>query len=162
MPTVGCQLDPAGPKLQFRARDQPQWLLGSVARHHYWPKNGWSEFQTHRKVMGLVTLTDCLLDKTFEKLHLQRSCMAPRSMTLSSLPLGCMGRWSSSHPLMWPSTYKDCRVVEKRVEDIIESLFIVLVSKSLDGAPDNSRDKIPLPCIPFEKEDLVGLDIDSR
>ncbi|XP_064333448.1 trafficking protein particle complex subunit 9-like [Camelus dromedarius] len=72
-----------------------------------------------------------------------------------------MERWSSSHLLMWPSTYKYCRVVEKRVEDI-KSLFIVLVSKSLHGAPDNSRDKIPLPCIPFEKKDLVGLDTDSR
>ncbi|XP_032330150.1 uncharacterized protein LOC116661732 [Camelus ferus] len=61
-------------------------------RHHYAPKNGWSVFQTHRMVVGLVTITDCLSAKAFEKLHVQRSCMAPRLMTLSSLSLCCMGR----------------------------------------------------------------------
>ncbi|KAB1262377.1 Trafficking protein particle complex subunit 9 [Camelus dromedarius] len=161
MPTVGCQLD------RGSEAPAPSQVSAPVAARVCLP----APLQAQRWVerlpdppqgVGLVTITDCLLDKTFEKLHVQRSCMAPGSKTLSSLPLDCMGRWSSSRPLMWPSTYKACRVVEKSVEDIIESLYIVLVSKSLDGAPDNSRDKIPLPCILFEQEDLVGLDTDSR
>ncbi|KAB1251250.1 Trafficking protein particle complex subunit 9, partial [Camelus dromedarius] len=35
--------------------------------------NAWSDFQTHRTVVGLVTITDCLSAKAFEKLHGQRS-----------------------------------------------------------------------------------------
>ncbi|XP_074217497.1 trafficking protein particle complex subunit 9-like [Camelus bactrianus] len=68
----------------------------------------------------------------------------------------------SSRAPTWLSIYEDCRVVEKRIEDFTESLFILLKSKWLDGAPDNSGDKIPLLCILFEKEDFMGLDTDSR
>ncbi|XP_072804179.1 trafficking protein particle complex subunit 9-like [Vicugna pacos] len=69
-----------------------QWTLCIHYRHHYLPRNGWSVFQTHRKVVGIVTITDCLSANAFEKLHVQRSCMAPSLMTLSSLSLCCMGR----------------------------------------------------------------------
>ncbi|KAB1252377.1 Trafficking protein particle complex subunit 9 [Camelus dromedarius] len=102
-----------------------QWAICIHYSHHYAPENGWSEFQTHCKVVGLVTITDCLSAKAFEKLH-------------------------------------DCRVVEKRIEDFTESLFIMLKSKWLDGASDKSGDKILLLYILFEKEDFVGLDTDSR
>ncbi|XP_074217445.1 trafficking protein particle complex subunit 9-like isoform X1 [Camelus bactrianus] len=139
-----------------------QWAFCIHYSNHYAPENGWSDFQTHRKVVGLVTITDCLLAKTFEKLHLQRSCMAPRSMTLCSLSLCCMGRWPSSRAPTWPSIYEDCRLVEKRIEDFTVSLFIMLKSKWLDGASDKSGDKILLLYILFEKEDFVGLDTESR
>ncbi|XP_072799625.1 uncharacterized protein [Vicugna pacos] len=55
-----------------------QWTLCIHYRHRYVPENGWSVFQKHRKVVGLVTITDCLSAKALEKLHVQRSCMAPR------------------------------------------------------------------------------------
>ncbi|XP_074232450.1 trafficking protein particle complex subunit 9-like [Camelus bactrianus] len=55
-----------------------QWALCIHYRHHYAPENGWRNFQTHSNVVGLVTITDCLSAKAFEKLHVQRSCMAPR------------------------------------------------------------------------------------
>ncbi|XP_074232218.1 uncharacterized protein LOC141579552 isoform X3 [Camelus bactrianus] len=71
------------------------------------------------------------------------------------------GKPSSRAPT-WPSIYEECRVMEKRIEDFTESLFILLKSKWLDGAPDKSGDKIPLLCMPFEKEDFMGLDTDSR
>ncbi|CAB1456826.1 unnamed protein product, partial [Pleuronectes platessa] len=57
--------------------------------------------------------------------------------------------------------FEDCSDVEKRVEDFVESIFIVLESKRLDRATDKSGDKIPLLCVPFEKKDFVGLDTDS-
>ncbi|XP_074222665.1 uncharacterized protein LOC141578013 [Camelus bactrianus] len=101
------------------------------------------------------------LGQGFEKLQVQRSCMAPRSMTLSSLTFCCMGRWPSSRAPKWPSIYEDCRVVEKRIDDFTESIFILPKSKWLDGASDNSGDKILLLCIPFEKEDIMGLDTES-
>lgn len=58
--------------------------------------------------------------------------------------------------------FEDCSDVEKKVEDFVESIFIVLESKRLDRATDKSGDKIPLLCVPFEKKDFVGLDTDSR
>ncbi|EPY84955.1 hypothetical protein CB1_000423002 [Camelus ferus] len=103
-----------------------QWALCIHYSHHYAPENGWSDFQTHRKVVSLVTIIDCLLANTFEKLH--------------------------------PSIYEDCRVMEKRIEDFTESLFIMLKSKWLDGTSDKSGDKILLLYILFEKEGFVGLD----
>ncbi|KAB1271647.1 Trafficking protein particle complex subunit 9 [Camelus dromedarius] len=51
--------------------------------------------------------------------------------------------------------YEDCGMVEKRIKDFIESLFIVLESEHLDRATNNFGDKISLLCIPFEKRDLV-------
>ncbi|XP_074230601.1 trafficking protein particle complex subunit 9-like [Camelus bactrianus] len=74
----------------------------------------------------------------------------------------CMGRWPSSRAPKWPSIYEECRVVEKRIKDFTESLFILPKSKRLDCASDNSGDKILLLCIPFEKEDIMGLDTESR
>ncbi|XP_072813978.1 trafficking protein particle complex subunit 9-like [Vicugna pacos] len=53
------------------------------------------------------------------------------------------------------------RVVEKRIDDFTESLFILPKSKWLDGDPENSGEKTPLLYILFEKEDFVGLDTDS-
>ncbi|XP_072813572.1 trafficking protein particle complex subunit 9-like [Vicugna pacos] len=83
-------------------------------------------------------------------------------MTLSSLSLCCMGRWPSRRAPTWPSIYEACRLVEKRIEDFTESLFIILKSKWLDRAPNKSGDKIPLLCTLLEKEDFMGLDTESR
>ncbi|XP_072813616.1 trafficking protein particle complex subunit 9-like isoform X3 [Vicugna pacos] len=82
-------------------------------------------------------------------------------MTLSSLSLCCMGRWPSRRAPTWPSIYEACRLVEKRIEDFTESLFIILKSKWLDRAPNKSGDKIPLLCTLLEKEDFMGLDTES-
>ncbi|XP_074197537.1 trafficking protein particle complex subunit 9-like [Camelus bactrianus] len=49
---------------------------------------------------------------------------------------------------LYPS-YEDCGTVEKRIKDVIESLFIVLESEHLDRAANNFGDKIPLLCISF-------------
>ncbi|XP_074203968.1 trafficking protein particle complex subunit 9-like isoform X2 [Camelus bactrianus] len=138
------------------------WALCIHYRHHYAPENGWGIFQTHSKVVGIVTIADCLSAKAFEKLHVQRSCMAPRLMTLSSLSLCCMGRYPSRSAPTLPSIYEDYRLVEKSIEDFTVSLFIMLKSKWLDRAPNKSGDKIPLLCTLFEKEDFMGLDTDSR
>ncbi|XP_064332040.1 trafficking protein particle complex subunit 9-like [Camelus dromedarius] len=58
------------------------------------------------------------------------------------------------------SSYEDCGTVEK-IEDFIESLFMVLESEHLERATNKFGDKIPLLCISFEKKDLVGQGTDS-
>ncbi|KAF7237365.1 Trafficking protein particle complex subunit 9 [Varanus komodoensis] len=138
-------------------------------RHHYPPENNeWGDFQTHRKVVGLITITDCSSGKdwpqTFEKFHLQKEIYGSTLYDSRLFVFGLQGEIAEqprTDVAFYPN-YEECENVEKRIEDFIESLFIVLESKRLDRATDKSGDKIPLLCVPFEKKDFVGLDTDSR
>uniref|UniRef100_A0A7M4F0K0 Trafficking protein particle complex subunit 9 n=1 Tax=Crocodylus porosus TaxID=8502 RepID=A0A7M4F0K0_CROPO len=153
---------------QINVRDS-QRVLYIRYRHHYPPENNeWGDFQTHRKVVGLITITDCCsaMDwpQTFEKFHLQKEIYGSTLYDSRLFVFGLQGEiaeQSRTDVAFYPS-YDDCETVEKRIEDFIESLFIVLESKRLDRATDKSGDKIPLLCVPFEKKDFVGLDTDSR
>ncbi|KAH0617395.1 hypothetical protein JD844_015551 [Phrynosoma platyrhinos] len=137
-------------------------------RHHYPPENNeWGDFQTHRKVVGLITITDCSSGKdwpqTFEKFHLQKEIYGSTLYDSRLFVFGLQGEIAEqprTDVAFYPS-YDECENVEKRIEDFIHSLFIVLESKRLDRATDKSGDKIPLLCVPFEKKDFVGLDTDS-
>ncbi|XP_040441641.1 trafficking protein particle complex subunit 9 isoform X4 [Falco naumanni] len=153
---------------QVNVRDS-QRVLFIRYRHHYPPENNeWGDFQTHRKVVGLITITDCSSAKdwpqTFEKFHLQKEMYGSTLYDSRLFVFGLQGEIAEqprTDVAFYPS-YDECETVEKRIEDFIESLFIVLESKRLDRATDKSGDKIPLLCVPFEKKDFVGLDTDSR
>ncbi|XP_059528352.1 trafficking protein particle complex subunit 9 isoform X2 [Myotis daubentonii] len=153
---------------QISVRDS-QRVLYIRYRHHYPPENNeWGDFQTHRKVVGLVTITDCCSAKdwpqTFEKFHMQKEIYGATLYDSRLFVFGLQGEIAEqprTDVAFYPS-YEDCPGVEKRIEDFIESLFIVLESKRLDRATDKSGDKVPLLCVPFEKKDFVGLDTDSR
>ncbi|NXL51711.1 TPPC9 protein, partial [Podilymbus podiceps] len=153
---------------QVSVRDS-QRVLYIRYRHHYPPENNeWGDFQTHRKVVGLITITDCSSAKdwpqTFEKFHLQKEMYGSTLYDSRLFVFGLQGEIAEqprTDVAFYPS-YDECESVEKRIEDFIESLFIVLESKRLDRATDKSGDKIPLLCVPFEKKDFVGLDTDSR
>ncbi|XP_077207528.1 trafficking protein particle complex subunit 9 isoform X2 [Paroedura picta] len=153
---------------QINVRDS-QRVLYIRYRHHYPPENNeWGDFQTHRKVVGLITITDCSSAKdwpqTFEKFHIQKEIYGSTLYDSRLFVFGLQGdvaEQSRTDVAFYPS-YDECENVEKRIEDFIESLFIVLESKRLDRATDKSGDKIPLLCVPFEKKDFVGLDTDSR
>uniref|UniRef100_A0A8C3U0C6 Trafficking protein particle complex 9 n=1 Tax=Catharus ustulatus TaxID=91951 RepID=A0A8C3U0C6_CATUS len=153
---------------QVNVRDS-QRVLYIRYRHHYPPENNeWGDFQTHRKVVGLITITECSSAKewpqTFEKFHLQKEMYGSTLYDSRLFVFGLQGEIAEqprTDVAFYPS-YEECETVEKRIEDFIESLFIVLESKRLDRATDKSGDKIPLLCVPFEKKDFVGLDTDSR
>lgn len=153
---------------QLSMRDSQRALFIRY-RHHYPPENNeWGDFQTHRKVVGLITITDCFSAKdwpqTFEKFHMQKEIYGSTLYDSRLFVFGLQGEVAEQprpDVAFYPS-YEDCDSVEKRIEDFIESLFIVLESKRLDRATDKSGDKIPLLCVPFEKKDFVGLDTDSR
>lgn len=153
---------------QISVRDS-QRVLYIRYRHHYPPENNeWGDFQTHRKVVGLVTITDCCSAKdwpqTFEKFHMQKEIYGSTLYDSRLFVFGLQGEIAEqprTDVAFYPS-YEACPSVEKRIEDFIESLFIVLESKRLDRATDKSGDKVPLLCVPFEKKDFVGLDTDSR
>nr|XP_027806387.2 trafficking protein particle complex subunit 9 isoform X1 [Marmota flaviventris] len=153
---------------QLSMRDSQRALFIRY-RHHYPPENNeWGDFQTHRKVVGLITITDCFSARdwpqTFEKFHVQKEIYGSTLYDSQLFVFGLQGDVAEQQRpdvAFYPS-YEDCSSVEKRIEDFIESLFIVLESKRLDRATDKSGDKIPLLCVPFEKKDFVGLDTDSR
>lgn len=153
---------------QVSVRDS-QRVLYIRYRHHYPPENNeWGDFQTHRKVVGLVTVTDCRSARdwpqTFEKFHMQKEIYGATLYDSRLFVFGLQGEVAEqprTDVAFYPS-YEDCQSVERRIEDFVESLFIVLESKRLDRATDKSGDKIPLLCVPFEKKDFVGLDTDSR
>ncbi|XP_048068387.2 trafficking protein particle complex subunit 9 isoform X5 [Ursus arctos] len=152
---------------QISVRDS-QRVLYIRYRHHYPPENNeWGDFQTHRKVVGLITITDCFSAKdwpqTFEKFHVQKEIYGSTLYDSRLFVFGLQGEIAEqprTDVAFYPN-YEDCQTVEKRIEDFVESLFIVLESKRLDRATDKSGDKIPLLCVPFEKKDFVGLDTDS-
>ncbi|XP_044540410.1 trafficking protein particle complex subunit 9 [Gracilinanus agilis] len=152
---------------QINVRDS-QRVLYIRYRHHYPPENNeWGDFQTHRKVVGLITVTDCFSAKdwpqTFEKFHVQKEIYGSTLYDSRLFVFGLQGEIAEqprTDVAFYPN-YDECDSVEKRIEDFIESLFIVLESKRLDRATDKSGDKIPLLCVPFEKKDFVGLDTDS-
>lgn len=152
---------------QVSVRDS-QRVLYIRYRHHYPPENNdWGDFQAHRKVVGLITITDCGHTKdwpqTFEKFHLQKEIYGSTLYDSRLFVFGLQGEiidQPRTDVAFYPS-YEECETIEKRVEDFIESLFIVLESKRLDRATDKSGDKILL-CVPFEKKDFVGLDTDNR
>lgn len=153
---------------QLSVRDSQRALFIRY-RHHYPPENNeWGDFQTHRKVVGLITITDCFSPKdwpqTFEKFHVQKEIYGSTLYDSRLFVFGLQGDVAEQPrpDVAFYSNYDDCDSVEKRIEDFIESLFIVLESKRLDRATDKSGDKIPLLCVPFEKKDFVGLDTDSR
>ncbi|XP_058866218.1 trafficking protein particle complex subunit 9 isoform X1 [Acipenser ruthenus] len=153
---------------QISIRDS-QRVLFIRYRHHYPPENNdWGDFQTHRKVVGLIAVTECVSAKewpqTSDRFHDHKEVYGSTLYDSRLLVYGLQGEVAEqvrTDVAFYPS-YDECEDVERRVEDFIESLFIVLESKRLDRATDKSGDKIPLLCIPFEKKDFVGLDTDSR
>uniref|UniRef100_A0A4W3K0H1 Trafficking protein particle complex subunit 9 n=1 Tax=Callorhinchus milii TaxID=7868 RepID=A0A4W3K0H1_CALMI len=153
---------------QINLRDS-QRVLYIRYRHHYPPENNeWGDFQTHRKVVGLIAITQCYDAKewpqTAEKFHDQKEIYGSTLYDSRLFVFGLEGEIAEQPrtDVAFYPTYDECETIEKKVEDFIESLFIVLESKRLDRATDKSGDKIPLLCVPFEKKDFVGLDTDSR
>lgn len=153
---------------QVSIRDS-QRLLYIRYRHHYLPENNeWGDFQTHRKVVGLITITTCSTAKdwplTSERFHGQKEVYSSTLYDSRLLVFGLQGEIVEQQrtDVAFYRSFEDCPDVERRVEDFVESIFIVLESKRLDRATDKSGDKIPLLCVPFEKKDFVGLDTDSR
>ncbi|KAM9737489.1 trafficking protein particle complex subunit 9 isoform 2-T3 [Menidia menidia] len=152
---------------QVSIRDS-QRLLYIRYRHHYLPENNeWGDFQTHRKVVGLIAITTCGSPKewpqTAERFHGQKEVYSSTLYDSRLLVFGLQGEITEQQrtDVAFYSSFEECSDVERRVEDFVESIFIVLESKRLDRATDKSGDKIPLLCVPFEKKDFVGLDTDS-
>ncbi|NP_001135612.1 trafficking protein particle complex subunit 9 [Xenopus tropicalis] len=146
-----------------------QRLLFIRYRHQYPVENNeWGDFQTHRKVVGLISIAECGsardLPPTILKFEQQKEAYSSTLYDSRLFVFGFQGEMADQSRIdvaSYPS-YDDCAAVDKRVEDFIQSLFIVLESKRLDRTSEKSGEKIPLLYVPYEKKDFVGLDPDSR
>ncbi|CAH2286014.1 trafficking particle complex subunit 9 isoform X1 [Pelobates cultripes] len=146
-----------------------QRILYIRYRHQYPVENNeWGDFQTHRKVVGLICIAECNspreLPHTFLKFDQHKEAYSSTLYDSRLFIFGLQGEFADQSRIdvaSYPSC-EDCDAMVKRVEDFIESLFIVLESKRLDRTSEKSGEKIPLLYVPYEKKDFVGLDPDSR
>ncbi|KAH8412814.1 hypothetical protein KR009_005882 [Drosophila setifemur] len=153
--------------------------------------NDWGDFQTHRRLLGLITI-----GKFDNQTELNELCRQHESLKVrygSTLyesraiffgpdepPLDTIGEGQSPAPttirrlqddFTTPSNFKSqaffyreqdaCVDLESRIGDFASALFWVLESRRLERSKEKA-DKVSLLVAPFEKRDFVGLDMESR
>ncbi|EDX05640.1 GD21691 [Drosophila simulans] len=153
--------------------------------------NDWGDFQTHRRLLGLVTI-----GKFDSQIELNELCRQHESLKVrygSTLyesraiffgpdepPLEIIGEVLGppaaggrrlQDEFTTPSNFKaqaffyreqdSCADLEARIGDFASALFWVLESRRLERSREKA-DKVSLLLAPFEKRDFVGLDMESR
>lgn len=153
--------------------------------------NDWGDFQTHRRLLGLVTI-----GKFDSQIELNELCRQHESLKVrygSTLyesraiffgpdeqPLETIGEVLGppaaggrrlQDEFTTPSNFKaqaffyreqdSCADLESRIGDFASALFWVLESRRLERSREKA-DKVSLLLAPFEKRDFVGLDMESR
>ncbi|KAK6627902.1 hypothetical protein RUM44_010384 [Polyplax serrata] len=144
--------------------------------------NDWGDFQTHRRLLGLITVGKCNTQIELNELcRIHESLKVKYVSTLfdsqciifglteDKLPVNC--KTGNTTPFTTPSNFKtrghfypdvDNFVdVESHVNDFLSSLFWVLESKRQERCREKI-DKVSLLLAPFEKKDFVGLDLESK
>ncbi|XP_037709096.1 protein brunelleschi [Drosophila subpulchrella] len=153
--------------------------------------NDWGDFQTHRRLLGLITI-----GKFDSQTELNELCRQHESLKVrygSTLfesraiffgpdepPLETIGEVLTppsaggrrlQDEFTTPSNFKaqaffyreqdPCVDLESRIGDFASALFWVLESRRLERSREKA-DKVSLLLAPFEKRDFVGLDMESR
>ncbi|SPP79453.1 protein brunelleschi [Drosophila guanche] len=151
--------------------------------------NDWGDFQTHRRLLGLVTIGKFdnqpelnELCRLHESLKVRYGSTLYESRAIFFGPdepngLETIGEEKSSTPrrlqddFTTPSNFKSqaffyreqdsCADLESRIGDFVSALFWVLESRRLERSREKAE-KVSLLLAPFEKRDFVGLDMESR
>lgn len=144
--------------------------------------NDWGDFQTHRRLLGLITVGKCNTQVELNELcriheslkvkyvsTLYDSQCIVFGLTQDRYPVNCDSETSS--PFTTPSNFKtrghfypdfdSFNNVESHINDFLSSLFWVLESKREERCREKI-DKVSLLLAPFEKKDFVGLDLESK
>ncbi|XP_073992373.1 trafficking protein particle complex subunit brun isoform X2 [Rhodnius prolixus] len=137
--------------------------------------NDWGDFQTHRRLLGLITVGKCKTQVEFNEIcRVHESYKVKYTSTLydaRSIVFG-INDGPNTPTLTPPSNFKsralyfatdgeESTSLENNISEFLSSLFWVLESKR----HERSREKIErvqLLVAPFERRDLVGLDMESR
>ncbi|KAJ8881936.1 hypothetical protein PR048_018423 [Dryococelus australis] len=135
--------------------------------------NDWGDYQTHRRLLGLVTIGKYENQTELNELcRVHESLKVKYSSTLFDSRCVLIGP-SDSEPSSFPTPsnfkaralrYHDgeaCVGMEAQISEFLSSLFWVLESKRLERSREKVE-KVSLLLAPFEKKDIVGLDLESR
>ncbi|XP_014228052.1 protein brunelleschi [Trichogramma pretiosum] len=152
-------------------------ILARYVRDYPVENTEWGDFQTHRRLLGLITFGKyenqtelnelCRLHETFKVKYVQTLydsrtiLIGPNaSEKLSEPPPGF------TTPFNFKTTgffYGDdlCPDLEAQILEFLKGLFYVLDYKRLDRTREKF-DKVALLKAPFEEKDFIGLDLESR
>ncbi|KAF6213902.1 hypothetical protein GE061_011627 [Apolygus lucorum] len=137
--------------------------------------NDWGDFQTHRRLLGLITVGKCKTQVDLNELCRKHESLKVRyNSTLydtrcvifgvndgESTPSYTPPSNFKSRALYFASDGDESAGLEDQISEYISSLFWVLESKRHERSREKI-DKVSLLLAPFEKKDFVGLDMESR
>ncbi|XP_008555730.1 protein brunelleschi [Microplitis demolitor] len=137
----------------------------------------WGDFQTHRRLLGLITFSKYEEQNEFSELcRLHETLKVKYNDTLYDSRAIFFGPTESDNinepPAGFtpPSNFKTraiyyhdelCPSLENQVMECLNALFWILESKRLKRLREKI-DRAPLLRAPFEKKELIGLDLESR
>ncbi|XP_066594178.1 protein brunelleschi [Prorops nasuta] len=153
-------------------------MLARFVRDHPVENNDWGDFQTHRKLLGLITVGRYENQIELDELCRQHEILkAKYTMTLYDSRAIFFGPAHNNIPhelppnMTVPNNFKTqaifymddtCPDLEVYIMECLNSLFWVLESKRLERSREKVDRGVPLLLAPFEKKDFIGLDLESR
>lgn len=144
--------------------------------------NDWGDFQTHRRLLGLITVGQCNTQIELNELcRIHESLKVKYVSTLFDSQCIIFGltqdkcpvnnHSANATPFTTPSNFKTRGLfypdiesfvnIETHINDFLSSLYWVLESKRQERCREKI-DKVSLLLAPFEKKDFVGLDLESK
>lgn len=137
----------------------------------------WGDFQTHRRLLGLITF-----GKYENQIELNELCRLHETLKVkynetlydsTAVFLGPVASNRVNEPppdFTTPSNFKTianfypddtCPDLEVQMSECFKNVFIILESKRVDRSREK-LDRVPMLAAPFEKKDFIGLDMESR
>ncbi|CAK9819366.1 Protein brunelleschi [Anthophora quadrimaculata] len=152
-------------------------ILARFVRDHPVENNDWGDFQTHRKLLGLITFGKYdnqaelnELCRVHETLKVKYTATLYDSRAIFFGPLESNNIHEPPPSFSTPLSFKTravfyidetCPDLEAHVMECLNSLFWILESKRLERSREKI-DRVSLLLAPFEKKDFIGLDLESR
>uniref|UniRef100_A0A0C9R0S0 Bru_0 protein n=1 Tax=Fopius arisanus TaxID=64838 RepID=A0A0C9R0S0_9HYME len=157
--------------------DTSREILVRFVKDHPVENNDWGDFQTHRRLVGLITF-----GKYEDQTELNELCRIHETLKVKymttlynsrAILLGPVDSPTTNNPpqdFTTPSNFKttaafygsdECPTLEAEVIHCLESLFWVLESKRLKISREKIE-QVPLLLAAFERKDFIGLDLESR
>ncbi|XP_076645685.1 trafficking protein particle complex subunit brun isoform X2 [Halictus rubicundus] len=152
-------------------------ILARFVKEHPIENNDWGDFQTHRKLLGLITFgkydnqTELNeLCRVHETLKVKYTATLYDSRAILFGPAESNNKHEPPESFSTPSNFKTravfygdemCPDLEVHIMECLNSLFWILESKRLERSREKI-DRVSLLLAPFEKKDFIGLDLESR
>ncbi|XP_076241389.1 trafficking protein particle complex subunit brun isoform X1 [Calliopsis andreniformis] len=152
-------------------------IFARFVKEHPVENNDWGDFQTHRRLLGLITFGKYdnqaelnELCRVHETLKVKYTSTLYDSRAIFFGPSESNNPHEPPAPFSTPSNFKTiavfyndetCPDLETHIMECLNSLFWILESKRLERSREKI-DRVSLLLAPFEKKDFIGLDLESR